>query len=147
MASFFNIDIKNDINSFSATLISDQTSSDRGPTVRALVVLVNRISIRQYSLSTENRNSSSFLQKSILEPLIIAPKNLLNNFKLSLGIVQYGSHGSPIVNVEIRKISPLNVAIRAPVPEDPRRQRASNFYADLNVYSFQTLLCSWVPLE
>ena len=88
-----------------------QASTKWGASARALVVLVNRISIQLHSLSAENRKSSSFLQKSILKPLIIAPKNLYNSFRRSSGIMQYGSPSSQIVNIEIRKISPLNDTI------------------------------------
>ena len=58
----------------------------------------------------KNRNLSSSLQNSIFEILIVVPRNLFNSFKLLIGILQYGSPGSPTMNLDIQKISTLNVA-------------------------------------
>ena len=60
---------------------------------------------------SENRRFSSCLQKSIFELFMRVPRNLLNSFKRSVGIVQYGSPGSPATNAEMQKKSPLSVAI------------------------------------
>ena len=54
--------------------------------------------------------------------LIVVPRNLFNSFKLLIGILQYGSPGSPTINFEIQKISTLNIATPPPPPHSLRPQ-------------------------